>query len=93
MENWPGGRPSNLGLRVVGSEDRWVVTPLNTVNRIAGSGDFWWADGTSSYPDGSAWFVAALLQLRGGRLYRETWYFGPAFEAPAWRAAWVEPTS
>jgi hypothetical protein len=90
MENWPGGRPSGLSVRVVGSEDQWVVTPFQTIQRIVGSGDFWFADGTSAYPDGSTWFLVALLQLRGGKVYRETWYFAAPFDAPAWRAAWVE---
>jgi hypothetical protein len=93
MDNWPGGLPSSEGFRVAGSEDRWVTTPLNTIHRVVGSGDLWWADGTSAYPDGSTWFIAALLQLRGGKMYRETWYFGPPFDAPAWRAEWVERMS
>ena len=93
LEHWPGGLPSALQVRVVGSEDRWVATPLNTIHRVVGSGDFWWADGTTTYPDGSTWFISALLQLRGAKLYRETWYFGPPFDAPAWRAAWVERIS
>jgi hypothetical protein len=90
MENWPGGRPSDLSVRVVGSEDQWVLTPSNTIHRVVGSGDFWFADGTSVYPDGSTWFLAVLIQLRDGKVHRETWYFAPPFEAPAWRAAWVE---
>jgi len=90
MDNWPGGRPNSLSVRTVGSEDRWVVTPFNTIQRVVGSGDFWWADGTSAYPDGSTWFISAILELRHGKMFRETWYFGPPFEAPAWRAAWVE---
>ena len=90
MENWPAGRPSGLTFQVVGSEDRWVVTAFNTIQRVVGSGDFWWAEGTSAYPDGSTWFIAALLQLKGGKVYHQTWYFGPPFDAPAWRAAWVE---
>lgn len=93
MDNWPGGLPSGEGFRMVGSEDRWVTTPLNTIHRVVGSGDLWWADGTSAYPDGSIWFIAALLELRGGKMYRETWYFGPPFDAPAWRAEWVERMS
>jgi len=93
MDNWPGGLPSALDVRAVGSEDKWVVTPFNTIQRVVGSGDFWWADGTSAYPDGSSWFISALLQLRSGKLYRETWYFGPPFDPPAWRSAWVERTS
>jgi hypothetical protein len=93
MENWPGGTPNGLDVRVVGSEDRWVTTPLNTVHRVVGSGDFWWMDGTTAYPDGSTWFISGLIELRRAKLFRETWYFGPPFDAPAWRAAWVERTS
>jgi hypothetical protein len=90
MDNWPGGLPSGEKIRIVGSEDRWVLTPSNTFHRIVGSGDAWWADGTATYPDGSTWHVAALFQLRDGRMFRETWYFAPPVEPPAWRAAWVE---
>jgi hypothetical protein len=92
-DHWPGGVPSPELLRVVGSEDRWFVTPFNTVHRVVGSGDFWWADGTTTYPDGSTWFIAALLELKGDKIHRETWYFAPPFEAPAWRAPWVERMS
>ena len=90
IDNWPGGRPSARVNRVVGAEDRWVVTPLFTVQRVVGSGDFWWAAGTVSYADGSTWFDVILLELRDGTVLRETWYFAPSSEAPAWRAQWVE---
>jgi hypothetical protein len=93
MENWPAGRPSGLSVRVVGSEDQWIATPFNTIHRVVGSGDFWFADGTSAYPDGSTWFLSALIQLRGGKVHRETWYFAPPFDAPAWRTEWVERMS
>lgn len=93
MSNWPVDKPSGLSVRVVGSEDQWFVTPFNMIQRLNGSGDFWFADGTSAYPDGSTWFVVALIQLRGGKVWRETWYFGEPFEAPAWRAAWIERMS
>ena len=90
--DWP-----QSGERVRGSEndraimDNWPDGPPNSLSvRTVGSGDFWWADGTSAYPDGSTWFISAVLELRRGKMYRETWYFGPPFEAPAWRAAWVE---
>ena len=90
MDHWPGGLPEPLKIRVTGSEDRWVVTGLNTILRVMGSGDYWFADGTASYPDGSTWFVAAILELRGDKIHRETWYFAPPLEALAWRAQWVE---
>jgi hypothetical protein len=90
MDNWPGGLPVGNGLRIVGSEDRWVMTPLLTLQRMTGSGDTWWVDGKAAYPDGTEWFAVVLMELRQGRIYRERWYFGPPLEAPEWRAAWVE---
>ncbi len=87
---YPGGRPAVRPQRTVGSEDRWVMTPLYQLQRIVGTGDAWWADGTVSYPDGSVWRLAMLLELRDGRVHRETTYFAEPFEAPAWRAPFVE---
>jgi hypothetical protein len=90
MANWPGGPPRAGTIRVVGSEDRWLVTPGFTLQRVVGSGDVWWANGTARHPDGSTWYLSALFELRDHRIYRETWYFAPPVEAPAWRSPWVE---
>ena len=90
LENWPGGRPSAQVNRVVGAEDRWVVTPSFTVQRVVGSGDFWWVAGRVAYSDASTWLFVMLLELRESKVLRETWYFAPPSEAPAWRAPWVE---
>jgi hypothetical protein len=92
MDNWPGGLPAADDIRIVGTEDRWVMTPSLTLQRIVGSGDFWWADGTAVYPDGSTWHAAALLELQDRLLFHETWYFAPPLDRPAWRSAWVEVT-
>jgi ketosteroid isomerase-like protein len=89
-ENYPGGLPDINPGHLVGSEDRWVITPMYTIQRVEGAGDFWWGDGTVSYPDGSTWCLAVLVQVRDGKIYRETDYFAAPFEAPAWRAPWVE---
>ena len=93
MNHWPGGLPTAGEVRIVGNEDRWVMTPAFTIERVAGNGDSWWFDGTAAYPDGSTWFVAGLVELRDGKVWRETWYFAPPLEAPDWRAPWVERTS
>jgi len=90
MAHWPGGQPQAEGVRIVGSEDRWVVTPSLTLQRIVGTGDTWWADGVASYPDGSRWFAVGLFELREGKVRRETWFFAPPLDAPEWRAQWVE---
>jgi hypothetical protein len=90
-DNYPGGLPAVDPGRIIGSEDRWVVTPSFTFERVAGSGDTWWFEGRARYPDGSTWFVTTMVRLRHGRIAREVTYWGLPFESPAWRAAWVEP--
>jgi hypothetical protein len=89
-EHYPGGAPRSELVRVVGAEDRWTVTPSNTIIRVAGSGDFWWSEWSMRYPDGREWLSVSLLELRDGLVYRETVYWAEPFEAPSWRAEWVE---
>lgn len=90
MDAYPGGAPRVQRVAVVGSEDQFVVTPMFTIERVAGSGDLWWGDGVATYPDGSTWHLIVLIELRDGRVFHETEYFAEPFEAPAWRAPYVE---
>lgn len=90
IDHFPGGQPEVHTGHLVGSEDRWVMTPMYSVLRVVGSGDSWWADGTIKYPDGSTWFYVAFFELRDGKVYRETEYFAAPFEAPDWRRPFVE---
>ena len=34
--------------------------------------------------------IVALVELRDGRMFRESRYYAEPFEAPEWRARWVE---
>ncbi|HXG26858.1 MAG TPA: hypothetical protein VNL94_08425 [Candidatus Binatia bacterium] len=90
IRNYPGGQPKTEITRIVGAEDRWVYTPGNTALKVAGSGDFWWAEWRVTYPNGEVYLAVTLLELRDGLVWRETSYWAPPFEAPAWRAPWVE---
>jgi SnoaL-like domain len=90
MAAFTGGVPEPRVSHVVGAEDRWVVSPMYTIERVVGSGDAWWGDGMVTYPDGAIWCVVALLELRDGLVLRETEYFAEPFAAPAWRAPFVE---
>jgi ketosteroid isomerase-like protein len=87
---YPGGRPHVEVSRIVGSEDRWFVTPGNTVLRVGGSGDFWWGEWKMTYPDGQEYQVIDLIGLRDGLVHRETVYWAPPFDAPDWRRPFVE---
>ena len=89
-ENYPAGLPTMISGRVVGSEDRWVTTPSFTLLRIEGSGDVYTVIGEIVYPDGTVWQNVGVLELRDGAISKVTWIFGAPFDAPHWRARWVE---
>jgi len=89
-DNYPGGVPEISPQDVIGSEDRWVVSPSFTYERIVGSGDTWFVHGKAVYPGGSIWYVASIYHLRDGLIHHEITYWAQPFEPPAWRAQWVE---
>ena len=92
IETYPGGAPrlQAVGGRVVGTADRWVTTPLGGAYRVGGDGDNWWGEFRVVYPDRSTWFTVTLMELRDGKVWRETQYFAKPFEAPEWRRDLVE---
>jgi len=92
IRNYPGGQPKTEVQRIVGAEDRWFVTPGNTVVKVVGSGDFWWAEWRVTYPKDEVYLSVTLMELREGLVFHETTYWAAPFEAPAWRAPWVERT-
>lgn len=89
--NYPGGAVKADVKAVRGSEDRWVTTPIGTLLRIIGTGDVYTALFTATYPgDPRPWHCATVVELRDGKVLKSTVIFGAPFEAPAWRAQWVE---
>jgi ketosteroid isomerase-like protein len=91
MENYPGGAPRlTKQRRLVGSEDHWATSPVGGAYRIAGNGESWWGEWQMVYPDGRTWATIILLELRDGKIWRETEYWAEPFPAPAWRTQWVE---
>ncbi|HYT81049.1 MAG TPA: nuclear transport factor 2 family protein [Actinomycetota bacterium] len=80
--------------RVTGSEDRWILSPgfpSFTPTRIVGYGDTFTVEALGTYPGGETYLVVAILQLRDEKVFRARTYFAAPFEAPGWRAPWVEP--
>jgi ketosteroid isomerase-like protein len=82
--------------RVTGSEDRWILAPgfaSFTPTRIVGNGDTFTVEAISTYPGGDTYHVISILELRDGLIFRGRTYFAAPFEAPQWRAPWVEPSA
>jgi hypothetical protein len=44
------------------------------------------------YADGSVYQAVCIMELRDGKVAKETDYFAEPFAAPQWRAQWVERT-
>jgi hypothetical protein len=90
-QDFPGGMPRIELTDVAGAEDRWVVTPSMTIQRIAGSGDVWTVEGTNTYTNGDLYHIIQLLRLHDGKIKHAPTYFAPPFAAPAWRASLTVP--
>ena len=80
MENYPGGMPREA------SESGAAPKPPV----LTGGGDNFTASGEITYPNGETWQVVSLIELRDGKINKMTSYFAAPFEAPAWRAPYVE---
>lgn len=59
------------------------------VRRIVGEGNLWVTEYVIAYGDRRAYTVS-IMEFRGGKVSHETQYFADPFDAPAWRAQWVE---
>jgi hypothetical protein len=70
----------------------YPTPPTATLRRIIGSGDLWAAEMIFDY-DGDRYHTVLIHEYRDGRVIRETCYYAAPFEAPAWRAQWVEPAA
>jgi hypothetical protein len=60
-----------------------------SVRRINGSGNLWVTEYLINY-EGKAVCTVSIMEFEKGKCRRETQYFGDLFEAPSWRAQWVE---
>ena len=93
LERLPGGLPDTSDLpmaaKVIGDDERWAITPGYTVLPLAGP-DRYTTVARARYPDGSMWWIVAILELRDGRIHRSETYFAPDFDPPDWRRDIVE---
>ena len=70
--------------------EAYPTPPTAALRGIVGSGDLWAIEMDFDY-DGDRFHVVVIHQWRDGLVVSETSYYAAPFEAPAWRARWVEP--
>ncbi len=59
------------------------------IRRVLGSGDLWITEYSIVYL-GRPSYTVSIMEFKDGKVVHETQYFADPFEAPAWRAQWVE---
>jgi hypothetical protein len=65
-------------------------SPTFSYKRMLGGGDIFVVEGTIDYGDGVPVSYCGVGELRDGKVARRSEYFANPFEAPAWRADFVE---
>ena len=66
------------------------TSPKMTYKRMLGGGDVFVIEGTIDYGDGVPVSYVGIGEMRGDKIAKMTEYFANPFEAPAWRADFVE---
>jgi len=88
---WP-----QSGERIVGRDACLMVyknypggSPTYQLRRIRGGGDVFVVEAVADY-SGEKSYVTSIVEFRDGRIVKQTDYWSSPFEAPGWRAQWVE---
>jgi len=94
VEEWPqsGERLSKTASMKIAENYPQMsgTSPKFTYRRMLGGGDVFVIEGTIDYGDGVPVSYVGIGELRGGKVAKMTEYFANPFEAPAWRADFVE---
>jgi len=94
IQEWPqsGERLTKAASARLGEQyaEKSGTNPAFTYKRMLGGGDVFVIEGTIDYGDGVPVSYVGIGELRDGKVSKMTEYFANPFEAPAWRAEFVE---
>ena len=94
VEEWPqsGERLTREASLRMGEmyQEKSGTNPKFTYKRMLGGGDIFVVEGTIDYGDGIPVSYIGNGEVRDGKVAKMTEYFANPFEAPAWRADFVE---
>ena len=92
VQEWP-----QSGERIRGRDNAMAINqnypgfPTSTVRRVLAAGDLVTSEVVLDY-GGQIYQGVSVFEFRDGRIVMETDYFAQPFQAPSWRARWVERT-
>jgi SnoaL-like protein len=90
VQEWPqSGERIRGKANAMAINDNYPGFPTISIRDIFGSGDVWVAQVTLDYGQGPVHGVT-IFEFKDGKIAKEIDYFADPFEAPEWRAQWVE---
>ena len=92
VQEWP-----QSGERIVGRDNAIAINqnfpgglPTMRFRRTLAGGNLAVLEVELTYADGSRYLGVSVIELRDGKVVKETDYFAQPFPAPQWRAQWVQ---
>jgi ketosteroid isomerase-like protein len=92
VQEWP-----QSGERIIGRDNAIAIEqsfpgglPTMRFRRTLADGNLAVLEVELTYADGSRYLGVCIIELRDGKVLRETDYYAQPFQAPEWRAQWVE---
>jgi hypothetical protein len=70
-------------------QEAYPNPPSMQLRRVLVRDELWVAELVSDYGE-QVYDVALIIELRDGKMWRDTRYYAEPFEAPEWRAQWIE---
>jgi hypothetical protein len=70
-------------------QEAYPNPPSIQLRRVLVRDELWVAELVSDYGE-QVYDVALIIELRDGKMWRDTRYYAEPFEAPEWRAQWIE---
>lgn len=64
--------------------------PSIEIRRVIARDGVWFVEGVNDYGEGNTFNVVLVLELKDGKMWRDTRYYAEPFEAPEWRSHIVE---
>jgi hypothetical protein len=71
-------------------QEAYPTPPSIQLRRVLVRDGLWVVEGVNDYGGGQVFDVVLSIELKGGKLWRDRRYYAEVFEAPQWRAQWVE---
>jgi limonene-1,2-epoxide hydrolase len=90
VEEWPqSGERIRGKANILAINRNYPGLPTSTVRKITASGPIVVSEVDLDY-GGKPYHAVSIFEIADGKIVHETDYFAEPFEAPQWRAQWVE---